>query len=729
MDQRRQILIIVMASCLFMVWMTIAPVLFPWVNFPGQKPKQAANVPAAQNPVDPANPDAPAPDVVNPEGPKPDAVNPPGGNAAPLENPQPAPAVVELPRFPRNSAIVLGDTTDAGAASGYLLKAELSTQGGAVNWVRLTDDKRTRDNPYTYINRPEMIKVVGDETQRNLGGDVNPRSFETSFPIVDKQLAKHGQSLTLVDWEIVQQTSESVTFRYPAPEGGLEIVKKYTVPKVDPAGRDADPAGYLLRLDITIRNTTAAPVKTSYNLLGPVGLPLEDPENTRLFREVKIGTLPSIRYPNRVTSLNMLARDLVKQTDAAAQPNGDPVLSWREPIQYAGVDCQFFAALIVPRRNQLEDVNKDGQADPDFISVKPELLLRTVNPDRSNLTIKLESAALTIPANGEVTHSLDVFLGPKRPELLQPLKADRIMQLGQFLFGEWSWVAAVSKLMLSTLNIFHKTGLPYAFCIILLTVIVRGLMLPISRKQVVEAEKMRVLAPELKKIQDQHKNDPEQFARAYRDFQKRHNYHPMAGCLPSLLQLPIFIGLYNALYHAMDLRMAQFLWVENLAGPDALAQLGFRIPWFGWTEFNLLPFLTVGLMLLQQKLFTPPPTSDEQAMQMRMMNVMMLFIGFAFYRVPAGLCLYFIASSLWGVAERTLLAKHKPVYVPVEGPPGDGTPGSPLKPEIVSNKSNGPKVPGWIERMLEAADKARNPNDPSSQSAPRKFSKDKRKKG
>ena len=96
------------------------------------------------------------------------------------------------------------------------------------------------------------------------------------------------------------------------------------------------------------------------------------------------------------------------------------------------------------------------------------------------------------------------------------------------------------------------------------------------------------------------------------------------------------------------------MWVENLAAPDALFEMPFSLPFLG-SDFNLLPMITIVLFYAQQKMFMPPPTTDEMAMQQKMMNFMMIFMGFLFYRVPAGLCVYFIASSVWGMSERKLL--------------------------------------------------------------------------
>ncbi|MEZ6065688.1 MAG: YidC/Oxa1 family membrane protein insertase [Planctomycetaceae bacterium] len=183
-------------------------------------------------------------------------------------------------------------------------------------------------------------------------------------------------------------------------------------------------------------------------------------------------------------------------------------------------------------------------------------------------------------------------------------------------------------------------------------------MFPISKKQVANVQKMKDINPKLQEIKTKYAGDKEAMTRAQLELMRKHGYNPVAGCLPLILQLPIFIGLYNALNNAVDLRMAKFLWIDNLAAPDNLFDLPFNLPFLG-SQFNLLPLITIVLFIIQNKLFTPPPTNEEQALQQKMMNFMMIFFGVMFYHVPAGLCVYFIASSLWGICERKLLDRHR----------------------------------------------------------------------
>lgn len=666
MDQRRYLFFVLLTMVFFMLWIRIAPVMFPGL-FPAAVP------PEQQAEVEDELRDVADEGVLT------------SGSETPKANDQDEVPVVEerveLPEF-ADQTVMLGE---GGFDANYFLQAQLNSRGGSVDWIQLTDPR------YKTLDEQEQLKVVGNPIDAEPGQRI-PKTFETSIPQLDTLLAEYGTSLAEVNWEIVSQDNESVTFRYPSPDGSLEVLKSYRLEQGDPGTVDDAPQGYLLDFEITVRNISSETVETAYLLQGPVGVPLENAENTRSFREFDVATIEDLARPDRINPIHLTAAEFVDQIETEKK-GGNKVVAWREPIHYAGLDVQFFTALILP--------NREGQttAERIFEAVSPQLLSENKqHPERSDMSLRMESTKQKLAAGEDVTHSFRVFIGPKRTQLLAPLNADAVVRLG--------WFGLIAKAMLAVLDFFHSVvGLPYAFAIILLTVCVRGAMFPISKKQAIESEKMRVLAPKLKEIQEKHKDKPEEFAKAYRAFQKKYNYHPMVGCLPALLQLPIFYGLYTSLYQAVDLRLAKFLWIENLAAPDALFELGFTVPWFGYTEFNLLPILTVGLFILQQKMFTPPPTSEEQAMTYKMMNIMMIAIGFAFYRVPAGLCLYFISSSLWGICERTLLKKQvKPdgTVVEAEEKPND-EPGGLKKKQPQPKPDKGPSL---MDRLRQAADEA-----------------------
>jgi YidC/Oxa1 family membrane protein insertase len=209
--------------------------------------------------------------------------------------------------------------------------------------------------------------------------------------------------------------------------------------------------------------------------------------------------------------------------------------------------------------------------------------------------------------------------------------------------------------------------------IILLTVLVRGCMFPLSRKQAISAQKMQALQPELKKIQEKYKKDMEGLNRARQELFRKYDCNPLSGCLIMFVQLPIFIGLYRALMVDVELRQAPLIaesirWCSNLAAPDMLYN------WSSWSwmpdwvirgqgllglgpYLNVLPFFTIAIFLWQQKKMMPPAADEQAAMQQKIMQYMMIFMGILFYKVASGLCIYFVASSLWGMMERKLLPK------------------------------------------------------------------------
>ena len=228
---------------------------------------------------------------------------------------------------------------------------------------------------------------------------------------------------------------------------------------------------------------------------------------------------------------------------------------------------------------------------------------------------------------------------------------------------------------------------------------------------------MQALQPKMKEIADKYRDDMEKRAQSQRELFKRHNYNPFGGCLLMFFQLPIFIGLYRGLSVDIALRDQPLIpglsWCSNLSAPDMLFPWKDFMPGFLANEtgflgpyFNLLPIFTIVLFLMQQKLFTPPAVDDQQKMMQKMMTFMMFFMGILFFKVPAGLCLYFITSSMWGIIERKLLPKPKLSDDKLSelGNADIEVEDKPKKTE--SEKS--PRGRGFMDRLKEAVEKNAN---------------------
>lgn len=549
---------------------------------------------------------------------------------------------------PNSDEVVTATLGSLDPESGYYFQAELSSIGASVAQLELNDPRyRDLEDPDAPLS---LIQVIPPE------GTPGPhyRTFSTAFFQLIKTEDKEGNEKSKrqriiadnVNWTLLSQDENRVTFQYVVPQK-FRFTKEYSL--ANSGGdrealnqeRQTNALGYFLKLKIGVENLQDDVAEVVYEMQGPVGLPLEDAESTSKYRDIKIGALEGGSIEHRTLTVKDLADSIEDQE--LENPPYYYEEEWKAPFRYVGVDGQFFATL-------LYNSPEDPATSQEIESYTAEVVDWNVrNPQHSDVSLNFTSVPITVPAGEQTTHDYTLFAGPKRQVLLSAIEAGEIIEFG--------WFGWISKGLLAILAFLHNNlYLPYGLAIVCLTIMVRGALFPLSKKQAHSAARMKELQPKLQELKKKYGDDKQKFAEAQMKLFRDAGYNPFAGCLPMILQLPIFIGLYGAIRHAIDLRAAEFLWVDNLAAPDHLFQLPFRIWWVG-QYFNLLPILTVFLFLAQQKMFMPTPDpDDEQAvMQQKMMNFMMVFMGFLFYHMPAGLCIYFIASSLWGMGERKLL--------------------------------------------------------------------------
>ncbi|MGL5094536.1 MAG: membrane protein insertase YidC, partial [Planctomycetia bacterium] len=313
-----------------------------------------------------------------------------------------------------------------------------------------------------------------------------------------------------------------------------------------------------------------------------------------------------------------------------------------------------FASMVMPMV---------GPQDERIVRVARPQLLGLPHPRKllSNVNVELESEPVELDPGAERVHAFRLFNGPKKESVLGLYEDYNLPLLIQYTNTLYVIPTAfVSQVMIRILNFFHGLVGDYGLAIILLTISVRLMMFPLSYKQTASMLKMQELAPQMKEIQTRYADDKEKMNRAVMDMYAANNVNPFMGCLPIMLQIPIFIGLWQTLYNSFTLRQSTFLWgytwIDNLAAPDQLFPFGFDFPFLG-PYFNLLPILTVIQMMMMFKMMSPPATTPEMEAQQRMMFMMMPMFGLMGYWLPAGLCLYIITSSLWSVLERQVMPK------------------------------------------------------------------------
>jgi YidC/Oxa1 family membrane protein insertase len=483
------------------------------------------------------------------------------------------------------------------------------------------------------------------------------------------------------NWEVADQNATSVTFRRALAEWNLEITKRYTLEAVPPPERDnVDFPGYHLKLDVELHNTDDVVQTVVYQMNGPTGMPIEGWWFAhKISRHRWFGGAGLRDVVVRFDGNPVWQIDCPQIVQGDVEPMGDG-----QALSFAGVDGQYFSAVMIPVRAELNDAWFDTT---EAIVVGTPLDARTP-VFFTNVTCRMTRQALQVAAGATHRDSYQVFMGPKRPNLLanyQPAgdpdhSLKDIVYYGLALFG------AVARAMLAVLHFFYSIVGNYGIAIVMLTVLVRGAMFPISFKQTQNMARMQALKPEMDRLSEKYKGDMQKRSQAIQELYRKHNINPLGGCLPVFLQLPIFIGLYRALMVDVELRLSPLFsetirWCSNLAAPDMFLDWSPIMPHFidnGIGTFspgpylNILPLVTVALFLVTQKMAMPPAETEQAAMQQKMMKWMTIFMGLLFYKVASGLCLYFIASSLWGIAERKMLGKSS--VTPVEAPEAKAIP-------------------------------------------------------
>ncbi len=304
-------------------------------------------------------------------------------------------------------------------------------------------------------------------------------------------------------------------------------------------------------------------------------------------------------------------------------------------INWVALTRKYFSVILAPDTSIGVSQVRGKQLSPDTM----EAIVRT--------------KAFEIPSGGQVSHEYLVYAGPNKYSDLKSydLGFQKILSKG--------WFGPLRVGMLLMMNWCYHWIPNYGIAIILLTIFVKILFTPLTHISFESMRRMHALQPKIKALQAHYKKDPQRMQKELMQLYKKNKVNPLAGCLPMLLQMPIFVALYQCLSQAVELRGAPFFgWIHDLSQPDKLFTLPFSLPVLG-DGINILPLLMIGSMVWQQRL-TPSSGMDPQ--QEKIMMFMPIVFGLVFYNLPSGLVIYWTLSNLLTIFHQ-LVIKRIPFHL------------------------------------------------------------------
>ncbi len=328
-------------------------------------------------------------------------------------------------------------------------------------------------------------------------------------------------------------------------------------------------------------------------------------------------------------------------------------------VSWVAAHNQFFALLAMPKEPAREMVARTVTL-PRFADAGAA----TNAPAPQGVQAALVYPAQTLTANSTIEREVVLFAGPKELRTLavigeqQQNHAELVMNFGTGFASFWGVGTFFAKLLLSAMNALHDlTKLGYGWVIVLITILIRVIFWPLTAKSTRSMKKMQLLQPEMAALKEKYKDDQQKYMQKQMELWKKHGVSPMSGCLPMLVQMPVFIGFFTMIRSAIELRGASFLWAADLSKPDTLFMIpGMTfLPFLSTPEglpFNLLPLMMVGVMLWQSHL-TPPSPGMDPAQQKMMRWMPAIFILFL-YNYSSGLSLYMTVSTLAGILQTKL---------------------------------------------------------------------------
>ncbi|MDR0539698.1 MAG: membrane protein insertase YidC [Spirochaetaceae bacterium] len=559
---------------------------------------------------------------------------------------------VQFTFFPPRQTAVAGQT--AGQTATQTAAQPGSTPGGEITATAL-DTPAAADTADALAGFPIAEEIYTVETPlatirlSNRGGEL------TSFKLKEHSAGETGLEMILTGSAPARALSIAFGGKEAAPVSAYFAVQRVSDTVIEfyrdfeytGGGTDAAPQifrltkrytfypnEYMFQLDITI-DGTASGIQPEFNgraytlSFGPqIGPEFETLDERSEYRHY-------VAYING------------KQKTQKVNDNTDARIT--SHVSWAAIAGKYFAFFVLPDETAYE-------------------LIFSQRPHESGLSSASRLFIEHPPLKAtRTTDSFKFYLGPKTQKALarydnadnawgmRDIRMESIANASGF-WGAFGWLETGLKWMLS---LFYKLVPNYGIAIILVTLFVKLILFPLTKKSSEGTLRMQALAPKMKEIQDKYKDNPQKLNAELAAFYKREKYNPMSGCLPLLIQFPIFIAMYNLFNNHFDLRNALFIpgWIDDLSRPESILHFDWKMPFLGWSDIRLLPFIYVGSQLIYSKVTQTPDTAMNQQMKI-MMYAMPIMFFFILYNVPSGLLVYWIASNILAMVQQLAINKY-----------------------------------------------------------------------
>ena len=384
-------------------------------------------------------------------------------------------------------------------------------------------------------------------------------------------------------------------------QGWLQVTKRYSF----------DKSLYYINLEIIVKNISPRKMDLSYDIVGPSSISRAGQVSGRDFLEAN----------------TMIDGKVWKVGKAKGIQERKGIIGW------TALKNRYFAMIMKPLSVANAVIIKDSGANEPMAEI---------NVSR-----------ISLGPNEEARQEYVFYAGPLVSKDIAAISEDMDGVINYGFFG------GVSKVLLAILRFFHSWTRSWGLSIIFLTLLINIILFPLTMKSFASMHQMKKIQPHIAKLKDLHKDNPQKLNKETMELYKKYNVNPLGGCLPLILQMPIFIALYQGLIRSIELKGAAFLWIKDLAKPDAVP-IPFTLPLIG-NSINILPLLMVVMMVVQQKITqatSAKDMTDEQASQQRMMMMTMpLLFGFMFYKMPSGLVLYWLTNTILMTVEQGMISR------------------------------------------------------------------------